>query len=174
MRIRKIKVRQYRAKKRPHLKFVVSYREKGEGGERKRRCKFFETKEEAAAFVDLKNIELKNSGIEGAEFPTSLRVMAQESAKALSGYGKTIKDATDFYVRHLAASEKSCAAAQLVAELVAAKKADGAAQRHLNDLRSRLNVFAKKFDGQPVATITSAEIDDWLRWLNVSPVTRNH
>src|SRR5438552_11187215 len=28
--------------------------------------------------------------------------------------------------------------------------------------------------GQPVATITSAEIDDWLRSLPVSAVTRNH
>ena len=59
-------------------------------------------------------------------------------------------------------------------ELVAAKKADGASQRHLDDLRSRLTIFAKKFDGQMVATITSAQIDDWLRSLNVSPVTRNH
>jgi integrase len=34
--------------------------------------------------------------------------------------------------------------------------------------------FAEKFNGQMVATITSAEIDDWLRSLKVSPVTRNH
>jgi integrase len=46
--------------------------------------------------------------------------------------------------------------------------------RHVSDLRSRLNIFAGKFDGEPVATITSANIDDWLRSLNVSPVTRNH
>ena len=39
---------------------------------------------------------------------------------------------------------------------------------------SRLNIFAEKFNGQPVATITTAEIDDWLRSLNVSAVTRNH
>ncbi len=63
---------------------------------------------------------------------------------------------------------------QLVKELVAAKEKDGASQRHVDDLRSRLNIFAEKFNGQPVATITSAEIDDWLRSLNVSPVTRNH
>jgi integrase len=63
---------------------------------------------------------------------------------------------------------------KLVDELVAAKKADGASQRHVNDLRSRLNIFAEKFNSQMVATITSAEIDDWLRSLKVSAVTRNH
>src|SRR5437588_7418548 len=30
------------------------------------------------------------------------------------------------------------------------------------------------FDGRPLATITSAEIDDWLRSLPVAPVARNH
>src|SRR5205814_347910 len=92
----------------------------------------------------------------------------------LSEFGKTIKDATNFFIAHLKASEKSCTALELVKELVAAKKADGASRRHVDDLDSRLNIFAEKFDGQSIATITSAEIDDWLRSLNVSPVTRNH
>jgi integrase len=147
----------------------VNYRE---AGNRKRA--FFETKAEADTFAENRNIELKNSGREGAEFPTALRVMAQECKDALSNYGKTIKEATDFFIAHLKASAKSCNAVELVKELVAAKKADGASKRHVDDLRSRLNIFADKFDGQSVATITSAEIDDWLRSLPVSAVTRNH
>src|SRR4029453_15990661 len=86
---------------------------------------------------------------------------------------KTIRDAVEHYVAHLKATEKSCSAQQLVDELIAAKRADGASQRHVDDL-NRLNIFADKFDGEPVATITSAEIEDWLRSLPVSPVTRNH
>jgi integrase len=82
--------------------------------------------------------------------------------------------AVDHYVAYLEASAKSCTAEELVAKLVAAKKADGASQRHVDDLDSRLNIFAEKFDGQMVATITTKQIDDWLRSLNVSPVTRNH
>ena len=150
-----------------------------EAGKRKR--KFFETKEQASAFAAFKNAELQSNGVEHAEFPTSLRIMAQECANRLSEYKKrgsdsplTIKDATDYLIGHLKASEKSCSAAQLVNELIAAKTADGASQRHLSDLHSRLNIFARKFDGRMVATITSAEIDDWLRSLEVSAVTRNH
>jgi integrase len=148
---------------------VVNYRESG-----KRKRKFFETKEQGSAFAAFKNSELKRNGIEHAEFPTALRVMAQNAVEALKPFGKTITDAVGHYVAHLKASEKSCSAVQLVKELVAAKEHDGASARHVSDLRSRLNIFAEKFDGQPVATITSAEIDDWLRSLKVSPVTRNH
>ena len=148
---------------------MVNYREAG-----KRKRKFFESKESAESFVAFKNAELKRNGVEHAEFPTALRVMAQECKDALSQYGKTIKDATDFFIAHLKASEKSCTAVQLMKELVTAKESDGASQRHLDDLRSRLNIFAEKFNGQMIATITSAQIDDWLRSLDVSPVTRNH
>jgi integrase len=169
MRRHKIRVRKYSDSNRPHLKFVVNYREAG-----KRKRSFFEAKEPANSFAAFKNAELNRNGIEGAEFPTSLRVMAQECASRLSGYGRTLKDATDFFVRHLAASEKSCTAVQLVRELVAAKESDGASARHVSDLRSRLNIFAEKFDGQMVATITTKAIDHWLRSLNVSAVTRNH
>jgi integrase len=169
MRPRKIKVRNYRHKKRSHLKFVVNYRE---AGNRKR--SFFETEAAAKSFAALKNSELIRHGKEGAEFPTALRIMAQNAVEHLKPFGKTITDAVQHYVAYLEASAKSCTAVQLVKELVAAKEKDGASQRHVDDLRSRLNIFAEKFNGQPVATITSAEIDDWLRDLPVSPVTRNH
>ena len=169
VRRRKIRVREYSDSNRPHLKFVVNYREAG-----KRKRSFFETEAQAKSFAALKNVELAKNGIEHAEFPTALRVMAQECKDTLSEYGKTIKEATDFLIAHLKASAKSCTAVELVKELVAAKEKDGASQRHVDDLDSRLNIFAEKFNGQPVATIRTAEIDDWLRSLNVSAVTRNH
>src|SRR6266446_3566157 len=168
MRQRKIAVRSYNAEAQPHLKFVVNYREAG-----KRKRRFFENKAQAESFAAFKNAELRRNGVEGAEFSTSLRVMAQECANRLSGRNKTLKDATDFFLRHLEASEKSCTAAQLVKELLKAKESDGASESHLRDMRCRLSVFAKKFDGQMVATITSGDIDDWLRSLPFSPFTRN-
>ena len=116
----------------------------------------------------------KAKDVEDAEFPMSLDVMAQECTKRLSIYGKTIKDATDFFIVHVAAGEKSCTAAELVDELVVAKQKGGASQFDMDDIRSRLAIFAKRFDGRPVGTITSTEIEDWLRSLNVSAVTRNH
>jgi integrase len=169
MRQRKIRVRKYTDSNRPHLKFVVNYREAG-----KRKRTFFETKQQADSFAAFKNAELKRNGVEGAEFPTSLRVMAQHAAEALKPFGRTIADSVKHYVAHLKATEQSCSAEKLVAELLKAKQADGVSKSHLKDIRSRLGLFAEKFDGQMVATITTKEIDDWLRSLPFSPVTRNH
>ena len=169
MRQRKIKVRKYSDSKRPHLKFMVNYREAG-----KRKRTFFETKTKAKSFAAFKNAELRRSGIEHAEFPTELRVMAQKAFEGLKPFGKTITDAVGHYIAYLKASEKSCTATQLKNEMIAAKETDGLSVPHLTDLRSRLKPFAEKFDGRPVATITSAEIDDWLRSLKLSPVSRNN
>jgi hypothetical protein len=100
--------------------------------------------------------------------------MAQEAVEALQPHGKTIADAVAHYVAHLTANEKSCTAKELVDELVEAKERDGLSARHVSDLRCRLKMFATKFEREPVATITGAAIDDWLRSLPVSAVTRNH
>jgi integrase len=153
--MRKIRVKKYNTKVRPHLKFVVGWRE---GGRRKRR--FFEAKEPANAFAAFKNSELLKYGV--------------ESIDRLSAYGKTLHDAINFYVAHLEASERSITAAELVDQIIAKKKADGMSDRYVGDLRSRLPRFAESFGDQMVATITTTQIDDWLRALEVGPTTRNN
>src|SRR5260370_2352783 len=163
--------RQFRVKKYKwaHGKYVVEGRENG-----KRARKFYETKDQADAYASAKNIELENHGREHAEFPESLRITAQECAPQLKAFGKTIADATKFYLRHLEASQRSCTVAALVDELLKTKKTDGASARYLADLGYRLSHFATTFREQTVATITSAQIDDWLRALNLSPISRNN
>jgi integrase len=169
MRPRKIRVRKYSDSNRPHFKFVVNYREAG-----KRKRKFFEAKEPANAFAAFKNADLRKYGVEGAELSGRLRGEAAECVERLSAFGKTLTDATNFLVAHLKASERSITAAALVDQIIAAKKADGMSVRYIQDLRSRLPRFAKKFDGQMVATITTAEINNWLRSLQVGATTRNN
>ena len=56
MRQRKIRVRRYSDSNRPHLKFVVNYREAA-----KRKRTFFETKDAADSFAAFKNAELKRT-----------------------------------------------------------------------------------------------------------------
>jgi integrase len=104
-----------------------------------------------------------------------------ECAEKLQPFGVTIRDAVNFYVPHLRALKRTCSAAELVNELLRVKEADGASERYLSDLRSRLTQFAESFDGKPVAEITSPQIDEWLRSLSdrqtgkrLSPVTRNN
>ena len=81
--------------KRASRKYFVEGRENG-----KRSRKLFKTKAEATAYSDLKNIELKNDGLNHAEFDSRLRLMAQDCAykagwswgcvSALDSSGRTI------------------------------------------------------------------------------------
>ena len=143
-----------------------------ENGRRKR--KFFTTKREAENFTRNRTLAFQNQGREGAEFPSWLRVMADECNARLEQHGKTLKDATDHFVAFLEASAKSGTVTEIVAELLSAKEADGASKVHLDDLRVRLNRFAQSFGEQNAATVTTAQIDDWLRGLELSPQSRNN
>jgi hypothetical protein len=151
-----------------HLKFVVTYREGA-----KRKQKFFETEEEAIEFGRTKNPNFRHHPIQETEAEASAPALL-ECMNKLRAHGKTIADATDFFVQHLMANEKSCTASELVDEFIAAKQKEAASQFDLDDIRSRLTTFSQRFGSHLVETITSTQIDDWLRSLNVSIVTRNH
>jgi integrase len=153
--MRTCRARPYQDKQRPHLKFVVNFKKNG-----KRVRSFFENKKAAETFAQLKNNELLIGETAGA--------------KQLAAFGKTIADAIEFYLPHLQANNRTCTFRELVAELLPAKESDGASTRYLQDLRSRLGQFSASFGDRLVSEIRGHEIDDWLRGLNVSPVTRNN
>jgi hypothetical protein len=155
--------------KHPRLKFVV--RSKIEGRWVR---KFFETKAEAKTYVTEKEIELLNGGREAAIFPTWLRVMAQKAQEELKPFGKTIDDAVAFYLPHIKAQSTSRPLKGVVEELLAAKKKDGASDRYVKDLKNRLKIFATAHAGRHIADFTTAQVDDWLRSLPHSGVTRNN
>ena len=134
----------------------------------------FETKRQANAFARFKNSELKQNGIEHAEFPSALRVMAQSALQRLEPFGRTITDAVDHFLAHLKATEKSITVAEFVPQLLAAKEGDRMSKRYIRDLREKLSRFSQSFGGKMVASITAKEIDAWLRSLPVGPTTRNN
>src|SRR5215469_18900829 len=138
--MRTSKVRSYRNKQRPHLKFVVNFKRNG-----KRARSFFETKKAAKTFAQLKN----NDRLIGET----------DGAKQLAKFGKTIADAIAFYLPHLQASNQTCTFADLVAELLRSKAKDGASAVYITDLRCRLGQFEKSFANRIVSEIRTDEID---------------
>jgi integrase len=134
----------------------------------------FDTKAQAKAYADARNVEILNEGIQHATFSAAQRILAQECADKLAPFGKTLRDATDFLLEHLRNAARSCTATQLVAELLAAKKADGVGAGHRKVVELRLAKFAEHFNGKVVSEITSKEIDQWLRSLQVGKRTRSH
>jgi hypothetical protein len=61
---------------------------------------------------------------------------------------------------------------ELVAELLAAKKQDGASKAYVANLKTVLTRFGVAFPGE-ILGIGSSEIDGWLRGLNLAPKSRS-
>ena len=64
--------------------------------------------------------------------------------------------------------------AQLVNEVLEAKRRDGRSEVYLRDLRYRLNKFVEDFGQRPIAGMTVDELDNWLRGLPYSPQSRTN
>lgn len=135
---------------------------------------------EAETVLEKKLIEQENFGTSGLSFNDRQRAEYFDCVEALKPFNATIRDAVNFYIPHLHAAKRTCTATGLVDELLRVKEADGASERYLSDLRSRLKHFSKSFDGKSVAEIGSPQIDEWLRSLSdkngkrLAPVTRNN
>ena len=113
-------------------------------------------------------MEQQNYGTAGMAFTELQRAEYLECADKLATFDVTLRDAVNFYLPYLQAKNRTCTVRELVTELLNAKKADRASARYLSDLRSRLTQFAKSFDDKPVAEITTADVDQWLRGLTDS------
>ena len=140
----------------------------------KRVRKFFKTKGEAKTWLNQTKIKLENEGIAALSIPDELRLMAAEWAAKLSPHGKTIADASRFYLDYIQRTERSCTFAELSASFIEAKTKDGVSKGYQKDLRLRLNHANAAFGPRNVATIESREVDDWLRALAVGPQSRNN
>lgn len=141
------------------------------GGGRER--KTFRERADAQTFFDTAKIQQQNYGTAALSISDALRVEATECSRKLALHGKSLRDATEFYLAHLSAVTNSKKVKDVVAEFRASKAADGASTRYLGDLRDRLARFAKTFGETTIAEISAKQISDWLRGLGVAALTRN-
>jgi integrase len=127
----------------------------------KRRRLFFETAREAEQ--ELRNLQIKArlQGQAGLDIPDHLRAMAANCARQLAPHGKTLADATAFYLTHLVAAE-SVSVEKLVGDYLRSQERSKLSARHLADLHSRLARFQGAFGEQPVRTLTAAQLEGWI------------
>jgi integrase len=154
---------------RHHLKykFVLDLRPFGRGR------KFFATRAEAEAERLRRKTALERHGREAVGLPQHELSDFIRARKTLAGYGKTITDATVFFVDHLERVRRcKTTAAQLADEVLNAKRKDGLSPEYISDLKLRLTHFCRDFGNRPIAGITVEELDNWLRALPGSPKSR--
>ena len=177
MTVRKTATKLSKVKVNGRAFWCVTWPKIGKGRNRQ----FFKDKTEAETLLAKKKIEQENQGRAGLALSDRQRVEYLQCEEKLRPFGKTVSEATNFYLPHLHATNRSCNAVELVTELLQTKQADGASRRYIEDLRSRLGQFAAAFNGKSIAEITSTEIDSWLRSLSgketgkpVASTTRNN
>jgi integrase len=140
----------------------------------KRVRKFFAKRRTADAWLRKTLARISKEGEVAIHMPERLRVDALACAAKLKPYGKTLADATDHYLAHLAMVSRSCTVQALIVGFMAAKTQDGASERYLKDLRNRLGIFQQDFGAANVGEILPNQIDDWLRSLKGAAQTRNN
>ena len=96
-------------------------------------------------------VQQENYGTAALSIPDALRVEAIECAELLQPFGATLRDATRFYAAHLKAVTGSRKVKDVVADLLAARAADGMSPRYLGNLRVRLGRFALSFGDEMIA-----------------------
>src|SRR5438093_5388180 len=109
------------------------------GGRGKRH--FFETKGAAETKAQQLRVARENEGSAALKnFDERLRVEALQCAEKLKPFGKSLRDAVDFYMPHLQAQNRTCSVTALIDQVIQTKKLDGASKRYLGDLSHRLRL----------------------------------
>lgn len=147
----------------PHLKWRLA----GYYIDGKRVRKFFATKPEGLSFIERAQITTQNLGTRALNIPGWLHEMAIDCQGRLTPHGKTIRDATDEYLRKLEASSRSCTVQELSRQLLDTRTADGVSFHYRTDLKSRLGRFCRDFGSRLVSDVTVNDLDAWLRDLQV-------
>ena len=167
MRRPSFKVHEYKHSK-TH-RFYINLRAFGKGR------KFFKTRSEADAEAMRQRTLMERQGREAVGFSKGELSEFIEAKQKLSACGETIRDAVEFRIDHLERVRRhGITVAQLVDEMLEAKRRDGRSEVYLRDLRYRLSKFAQDFGHRSITGITVDELDNWLRALPYSPQSRTN
>jgi integrase len=137
---------------------------------------WFSTEEQAEAEANERNIKLRRLGSAAAEVDNALIVMASEGAGKLAPFGKTIRDAVDFYHAHLVARAASKPVNTFVEDLkdeMQTRVTNGGLRS--GALKVIKNTFVKlsaEFGSTLLGDITEADLKNWLNRMPVAQRTR--
>jgi integrase len=135
---------------------------------------FFKAKGEADTKADQLRIQRRNEGTSALTMPAADRIDAESALAILAPHGRTLREAAEFFVRHLKIVDNAKTVPELVADLLRDKEQDEKSKAYLKDMRTRLAGFSRDFAESKIADITTDALDDWLRALPCAPISRNN
>lgn len=145
---------------------------KADGPGRARR--FFASKPEAKAFLELKQAEMARHGVNAFKLSDQDRASFLWCAEQLRPYSLSVRDAVELVLPQLKAREYSLGVSEAIKRLLESKRAAGLSARHLYTLENRLSRFAEHHAGRVLGSFTLRDIESWINGLPVGAQTANH
>jgi integrase len=128
---------------------------------------------EAESAAELLRIQKINYGLAAMSISERLRSEAIEAQRLLEPHSISLLEAVRSFVSNLEAVKKSREVTAAVADYIAGAETDGRSTRYIGDLRHRLGRFSKDFAKRPLASVTTTDLENWLRSLGLGAVSRN-
>jgi integrase len=140
-----------------------------------RTVRSYANRDEAETAFDIAYTQAKNHGIGSFALNDVQLVEAREAYRLLEPFSNryTLISAVQFFADHMRRIETSATVKTAIDEMYKAKKQDALSKAYLFDLRQRLSRFERIFGSRPIASVSSQEIETWLRELGLSPASRN-
>jgi hypothetical protein len=135
--------------------------------------KTFADRAEANQYAELLRIQRANHGSQAITISARLRSEAIEADALLRPFGLGILEAAKEVAARRAALSTSRNTSEAIRDYLQSAINDGRSKRYIEDLQSRLGRFTRDFSNAPLAGITTSDIDNWLRELEVGAVSRN-
>ncbi len=140
----------------------------------KRKRLFFRSTADAEAELKRLSRQHRREGEEGMAISSETRNLAAQCMRKLEPFGKTLWDATTFYIEHLQRVSGSVTVAVVFQDFSQAKERAQLSKAHLDGIRQRLGRFVRDFGTAPINSLTVQEIADWLYGLDLGPQSVNH
>jgi integrase len=90
----------------------------------------------------------------------------------LEKHDASLFDALHHYVTYLDETKRSIPVGELFEEFLSVKQQDNVSRKYLADLRSKLGRFVNSFHDTLVCNLTVAQIEAWIRSLDIGTVSR--
>ena len=141
----------------------------------RRERKWFRTQEDAQKYADDRNKEQFDWG-KGA-LTAEERAMANFCIFNLTAWGKTLLDATDFYIQHLERMHHKMSVAQLgeraEKEFMRRLKNHEIGTRHFGSIKQIIKKLTIRFGEIPITAVKGPHLRNWIAGMDVAPASKN-
>lgn len=140
----------------------------------KRTRRFFDSKQAAETFLQLKKTEQTNYGVRGVSLTEQARADFLWCEAQLKPYGMSVRQGIETLLPQLKAREHGLSVPDAVERLLASKRAAGLSERHLYCIENRLDRFAATYAERTLASFALREVEQWLNALPMGAQSVNH